>query len=79
MSAFSSLSEHTPLVRGSSSLDEAPGASNHSTRAEVALLLRFCVPTYITLMLEMSLFAVTVVVVGRLGVAELAAASIASM
>ncbi|KAL8291589.1 hypothetical protein RQP46_002567 [Phenoliferia psychrophenolica] len=65
MSAFSSLSEHTPLlVRRASSRDDgalevAPGPDHGSTRDEVILLLKFCVPTYITLMLEMSLFAVT--------------------
>ncbi|KAK4699602.1 hypothetical protein P7C70_g6658, partial [Phenoliferia sp. Uapishka_3] len=69
--------EFTPLLHPSSS--DVQLIEDSSPRAEVKRLTLFIIPTYITLNLEMSLYATTVVVVGHLGTTELAAASIASM
>lgn len=78
--------EQTPLLSSTDVVDlEALAAGDTKVEAEISTvsaevlqLVRFGVPTYVTLMLEMSLFATTVVCVGHIGTKELAAASLAS-
>ncbi|KAM0755116.1 MATE efflux family protein [Meredithblackwellia eburnea MCA 4105] len=78
------VDEHTPLLsdglpREESATREQSAVGGGDVKSEVWLLVKFAVPTYFTLLLEMSLFSTTVICVGHIGTNELAAASIATM
>lgn len=82
------IGENTPLINRRASmatLTPAPlqkiftGASVNPYRKELAILTWYMIPIFLTHLLEYSLLLATIVSVGHLGTAELAASSLGSM
>lgn len=75
----SSLLQNYDTVPGESALEDSLPDEGSSWKTETALLARYSAPLVVTYVLQYSYSFVTVVVAGRLGTSELAAASLATM
>ncbi|KAI5475354.1 hypothetical protein MNV49_001585 [Pseudohyphozyma bogoriensis] len=64
----------TEAAHDAAAIEEPKGTSG-----EIWLLIKFAIPTWATLLLEASLFATTVICVGRLGTDELASSTMGAM